>query len=200
MSLRTSPTRTTSARICFWISGTAARLTTVPSVCTPPWAGGESFRERGPRREPPLHQQLHPPRAATWNHMTQRAHLPRAKTTDSGTGTSASCSTGSWSRRTARCGVPSSRVMNLSRPCKTNTSWPTTCGTGTSSSGTTGTQSPICSTVCRCTAPAAQTRKTTGLAGSACRLGRGFARVVAVKCTSLSSSQALAVFCPRKAE
>ena len=73
---------------------------------------------------------------------------------------------------------------------------------------------PFCSTVCRstrsCGPDTGKNLVWSGAGGrhivdvkgkvlSACRRG-GFARNVAVKCTSLSSSTALAVFCPRKAE
>ena len=46
---------------------------------------------------------------------------------------------------------PLSTGVNMSRPCKTTTSWSTNCGTGASGIGTGTKDSIICSTVCRCT-------------------------------------------------
>ena len=89
-----------------------------------------------------------------------------------------------------------------------------TSGTGASRTGTPLTGSTSCSTVRRCTRSCGltSTRRSgrdpaTGTSSTSmaknwvpAAWGGGFARNVAVKCISLSSSPALAVFCPRRAE
>ena len=150
-----------------------------------------------------------------------------ASTYPGGVGTSTNCSTGSGTRGTARCGILSSRVilgtsipcstgMDMSRPRKTTTGWSNHLRhRNIERRGQPAHSHPSAQRCAAAPAPAAQTQQTAGLAGKPAAgtsstskekysvpaaWGGGFARNVDVKCISLSSSPALAVFCPRRAE
>ena len=94
----------------------------VPSICVPPWAGGDPLRwaplDVARTRQPPVG----PRGPRTWKHVRTVASLASALISSSssavaahvekeGTGTSTNCSASCGTRSDARCGMVSSRVI-----------------------------------------------------------------------------------------
>ena len=131
----------------------------MPSICIPPWAGGNGSPARV--RSPPATTRT----AQAQDHLRPPSSRKSAMSVhwwNEGTGTPTNCSASCGSRGTTRCGTWCRMILGTSITCSTSgnelsrifstfTGCSTTSGTGTSSKGRTGALSAICSTVCRCT-------------------------------------------------
>ena len=176
-----------------------ADASALPSIYIPPWAGGEPFRA-GPLGVPGALQAPVDPRGLfpnTGPHLASSIgpeSQPHPRRHGTSTNCSAVCGTG---RDRQRGGRERLEILGTSISCSgtgrstifsTSSNLSTSCGTGASSSGTTGTQSTVCSMVRRCTrscGPDTSSRRWPGAPGGrhiihvhrtvhgACRLGKG---------------------------